>query len=200
MKQYEDYDYLIKENKEIAEDIEKYDGKNTVNKKEKEYINADQELFAKMGAQPNETKQQHAERISNAVQARLKGEVLDEHDKVIKQQNINKLKMMLYERRKNTLIARKMKQSQNIEDEEILGGLDEIPQGEFCYEGVDYSDLINYKYLILIKPEEKQQIFKEVMNLEINIEKEIAEFQKSLYQNHNDEDIDSIGFMPQKGN
>ncbi len=213
MSQFEMYDRDAEENKRIAEDISLFsevdDEKTKLSRKGKQHTNKDNELFGDLKQRRDETKEECIKRIDKALEKRANHEVIDDHDRIVKEEGIKKLSVIIYDYRKKHEIANKIiKMKREIEGEEDIEVLGEVVgeekiKGEFYHNNVIYDDIMNTKGLHFVTKEEKRELFDAIMKIKFDVDKEadayIRKVQEDKFKlNEQNKDLDSMGFMPLK--
>jgi hypothetical protein len=121
---------------------------------------------------------------------------------IVRNYELNLLHRLLLAKRVKIETARYVKakyRSDERENVEYLGGdrvfeLDEEAKAKgFYQDGVSYLDIVSEKAFVSIPKNEKEQVFKDVMALELNLEKSAEVFLKNLYgDNYKDHNFDQL--------
>jgi hypothetical protein len=152
-----------------------------------EHVNSN-DVFSAMSRQQEETEEEYETRINVLMEKTLKGEIVDEHDRIVRASEIECLKNLLREKRKEVLVQREVNARRGIEfeqlsyiaDEAFKIQLEEDKKQGFFHDEFSYLDVIKMKDFIAVSKKEKEQAFEEVMNEQIDVEGEVDRFLKSL--------------------
>ncbi len=144
------------------------------------------DVFSSMERQANETDEEYEYRINTLMEKTLKGELVDEHDRLVREDEIKFLKKFLREKRLQVLIEREKQErspyrfdsSEVLENEASKIQFEEDKKLGFFHDNFSYIEIINMKDFVTLSREEKQKVFDEVMNEDIS--KEVDSFLKSL--------------------
>jgi len=146
------------------------------------------DVFSSMDRQGDETDEQYEYRVNILMEKTLKGELVDEHDRLVRKSEIDFLKKFLREKRVQVLVEREVRSRRGIvfdstealENEAFKIQLEEDKQKGFFHDDFSYLDIIKMKDFAPVTRIEKEQAFEEVMNEEIDIDDEVDRFLKSL--------------------
>lgn len=194
----EDPQEEFNEMEDIAEKEARY-------RKGKNYVNADKKFIDEIKRKKGESKEDHTERINELMKRQMSGEVIDEHDRIVRTEEIKIFKEKVRDKRGLMLIRKELRRRKKIEqskdmnevevlgDEEKMNQIDEEEkkQGFYC-EGTSYFDIVKDKTYMSIPKREKQRIFDELMKEKFDLEKGVEIYLKRLYKNDNKEDQKNI--------
>jgi len=152
-----------------------------------QYVDSN-DVFSSMDRKNEETDEEYEYRVNILMEKTLKGELVDEHDKIVRKSEIDCLKKFLRERRTQVLVDREVRNRRGIkfddlsvlEKEAMQIQLEEDKQNGFFHDDFSYIDIIKMKDFSAITKIEKEKIFEEVMNEEIDVDVETDNFLKSL--------------------
>lgn len=153
------------------------------------------DVFSSMERQQEESDEQYEARINILMEKTLNGELVDEHDTLVRESEIKALKEYLREKRKQVLVERELYTRRGIEfsdmsiieNEAMQIQLEEDKLKGFFHDNFSYLEIIKMKDFAAVTKKEKEKAFDEVMSEEIDIESEIDSFLKSLSgQSNND--------------
>lgn len=172
--------------RKIVEDLEQ--GKET-----SEVQQESKDVFSSLGKMSGETQEEHERRVNLLMERSLNGELVDEHDRVVRQSEINSFKEALRKKRIQILVEReafkrrgiKFDSSDVLENEIIKIQLEEDKKKGFFFEDFSYLEIVKMRDFGAIPKKEKEKAFEEVMQEEINIELEVKGFLKNLSNNAN---------------
>lgn len=164
-----------------------------------QYVDSN-DVFSSMDRKNEETDEEYEYRVNILMEKTLKGELVDEHDKIVRKSEIDCLKKFLRERRTQVLVEREVRNRQGIkfddlstlEKEAMQIQLEEDKQNGFFHDNFSYIDIIKMKDFAAITKIEKEKIFEEVMNEDIDIDDEVDNFLKRLSR----QDIISFNSSP----
>jgi hypothetical protein len=147
-----------------------------------------QEIFTTMNKLPNETPEEHAVRMNTVMERFLAGQITDEHDRLVREDEIKIFKMHLLEKRKKVLVERTLHEERQMrfDSTEVLdnpvakAALEEDAKLGFFHEGISYLDIMRKKDFAAIPRKEKQKAFDEVMLEQIDVKKDVESFLKGL--------------------
>jgi len=146
------------------------------------------DVFASMNRQEGETEEEHEARVNILMEKRLKGEVVDEYDDIIRKDEIAHLKKFLREKRVQVLVDREVRkrngqkfdQLEVLENESIKIQIEEEKKKGFYHDDFSFLEIVRMKDFSAIPKKEKEVAFKEAMEEQINIDIEVEHFLKSL--------------------
>ena len=169
---------------------------------EKGIIDLAKTTMNQMVKKKEETQQEYYERVSSTLVEINKGKVMDEHDRIVRDYEIDILKKMLYQRRLKSEISTELRKTRDLaiaddmnttlslgkdgiyhDQATVIGSDDidarlakEIEKDGFCYNGNSYADAVNDKFFAAIPQDEKIAAFNEVMSWQINIKAEVCAY------------------------
>lgn len=146
------------------------------------------DVFSSMERQNEESDEDYEYRVNILMEKTLKGELVDEHDRLVRESEIKFLKKFLREKRIQVLVEREIHARRGItfdstealENEALRIQLEEDKEKGFFHDDFSYLEIIKMKDFAAVSIKEKQQAFEEVMSEEIDIETEVNHFLKSL--------------------
>jgi len=146
------------------------------------------DVFSSMERLPDETEEQHEERVNVLMEKTLKGELIDEHDRIVRKSEIEFLKKFLREKRIQVLVERELlsRRGESLDSDDILENevlkiqLEEDKKLGFFHDDFSFLEIVRMKDFAAVSKKEKEKAFEEVMSEEIDIEKEVDRFLKSL--------------------
>lgn len=185
----------IVEQLEEKEDSEKKKEVEELEDIEKVEVVQSNDVFSSMQRQQDEDTDQYETRVNALMERTLNGELVDEHDRIVRESEVSFLKKFLREKRIKTLVDRELYARRGIEFEgTVLENeaskiqLEEQKQKGFFHDDFSYLDVVMMKDFAAVSKKEKQQAFDEVMSEQIDIDDEVNNFLKVLSeQNSNDE-------------
>jgi len=176
LEQYED-----KSKKRIVEELEEDNVKKVVESND---------VFSSLERLQEETDEEYEYRVNTLLEKTLKGELVDEHDRLVRKSEIDFLKKFLREKRIQVLVEREIRYKQGykfdnveaLENEALKIQLEEDKRLGFYHDDFSYIDIVNMKDFVAVSNEEKQIIFDEVMSEDVdeNVKTEVNRFLKDL--------------------
>lgn len=171
---------------------------------EKQQVVESNDVFSSMERQNEEDDEQYESRINILMERTLKGELVDDHDKIVRTSEINFLKKFLREKRIQVLVEREVYIRRGIdfdsgsilENEASLIQLEEDKQKGFFHDDFSYLEIVMMKDFAAVTKEEKQIAFEEVMSEQIDIDNEVNLFLKSL-SGRDDVDEQTLNLLEQ---
>lgn len=146
------------------------------------------DVFSSMERMPDETEEQHETRVNVLMEKTLKGELTDEHDRIVRQDELEFFKKFLREKRVQVLVERdlykkrgvKFDSTEILENDVLKKQFEEDKKKGFFYDDYSYLEIVNMKDFAAVPKKDKLIVFEEVMSEPINIELEVERFLKSL--------------------
>lgn len=146
------------------------------------------DVFSSMERRHEETEEEYEYRINTLMEKTLKGELVDEHDRLVREDEIKFLKKFLREKRMQVLVERELHSrkgyhfdsTEALENEALKIQLEEDRKLGFFHDDFSYIEIVNMKDFMAISKKEKQEAFNEVMSEEIDVETEVNHFLKNL--------------------
>lgn len=155
---------------------------------ERQQVVESNDVFSSMAKQDEENDEEYEARINILMEKTLSGELVDEHDRIVRASEIECLKSFLREKRTQVLVEREVYAQKGIEfdDSSVLDNeaykiqLEEDKQKGFFHDEFSYLDVVMMKDFASVPRREKEIAFEDVMNEYIDIDKEVEHFLKSL--------------------
>jgi hypothetical protein len=150
-------------------------------------------IFSTLNRLSGETEEQHEIRMNTIMEKTLKGELIDEHDRIVREYEINMFRSYLREKKKQILIERelfkkrgiKFDSSEVLENDFIKNQDEEDKKSGFYYDGFNYLEIVSMKDFAALPKIEKKKIFDEVMVELFDLEKEVESFLNNLSKTNN---------------
>ena len=186
---YKEIEEMYEDRRIVVEEILNSDGKKVFDiRTNANEVNSS--VFSSIKRNPNESEQEHIDRVNDMMHRHNSGEVVDEHDRIIREFDINRFKKMVLGRRIKTEVARHLKKlkrmSQSDEDmnvtilESSVKKVDvkESVNLDYHYDGVNYVDIASNKIFGMVPKKELKEAFDEVVRVPFDMDKAI-----SIYHN-----------------
>ncbi len=149
------------------------------------------DIFSTLERLPGETDEDREFRVNTIMEKTLKGELVDEHDRIVRVDEVKTFKRYLMQKRKKVLVEKEMnkRNGMKFDSTEVLENdvtrkqFEEDKKKGFFYEDCSYIDIVKMKDFAAIPKEDKQIAFQEVMAEPIDLEKEVEIFLKGLSSN-----------------
>jgi hypothetical protein len=168
-----------------------------------EYIEVEtNNIFATLERMPGESEEQHEIRVNTIMEKTMNGEMIDEHDVIVRQNEINVFKSFLKDKRIKVTVERELYKRKGmsfdstvlLENEESRKQVEEDKKKGFYFEDYSYLQIVRMRDFAAVPKKDKEKAFEEVMSETIDIEKELKSFLKSLSNNPNNDSDLSEGF------
>ena len=148
------------------------------------------DIFSTLNRLPGETQEEHDIRMNTIMEKTLKGEMIDEHDRIVRAYEINQFRGYLREKRKQILVEKELfkrrgivfDSSEVLDNEELKKQDEEDKKSDFYFGDFNYLEIVQMKDFAALPKTEKKKIFDEVMAESIDLEKEVGNFLNSLSQ------------------
>jgi hypothetical protein len=149
----------------------------------------DNDIFSTLERLPGEERDEHEARLNIMMEKTLKGELVDDYDRIVRQDEIKLFKKYLRDERKKILVNREIlkQKGEEFDNSEVLTNstsrskkIEEDKKKGFFYEDYSYLEIVNMKDFKAIPKKEKEVAFDEVMLEPIDIKKEVENFLKCL--------------------
>lgn len=155
---------------------------------EKIEVKESNDVFSSLEKMQNESEEEHESRVNILMEKTLKGELVDEHDRLVRDSELEFLKKFLREKRTQVLVEREVFKRQGtkfdsvdvLENEVLKIQLEEDKKKGFFFEDFSYLEIVRMRDFVTIPKNEKEKAFEEVMQEEINIDLEVEHFLKNL--------------------
>jgi hypothetical protein len=152
------------------------------------------DVFSSMERQASESEEQHENRVNVLMERTLKGELTDEHDRIVRQSELEFFKKFLREKRIQVLVEKELYKRQGmrfdsvevLENDSLKKQFEEDKKKGFYYEDFSYLEIVRMKDFAAVPKKEKIEAFEEVMCEPIDVEKEVEYFLKSLSKQSSD--------------
>jgi len=164
-----------------------------------EYIEVEtNNIFSTLERMPGETEEQHEIRVNTIMEKTMNGELIDDHDIIVRQNEINVFKSFLREKRIKVAVERELHKRRGmnfdstvlLENDESRKQLDEDKKKGFFFEDYSYFQIVIMRDFAAVPKKDKEKAFEEVMSELIDVEKELKSFLKSLSNSSsNDNDL-----------
>jgi hypothetical protein len=217
----------VNDNKEILQILETTGEVEVEEQKEKTpegLVDTSQKVFNDIKRNSGESEEDHKKRVNELMKRQCSGEVIDDHDKIVRDFEVNILKANILKKRKETEIYRYIKatkknQEDNVQvmtedgilkesssylgnDEEVDKLDEELKSKGYFHDGISYHEIFSQRGFCSIPKVEKQKVFDEMMSLKLDIKNEADLFLKNLYSDNNSQEanktnqiVDPIGNM-----
>ena len=177
LEQHED-----KEKQVVAEQLERGE-----DEEQPEVTQEDDNVFSSMEKLHNETQEEYEARVNILIQKHLSGELVDDHDKMVREDEFLFFRKFLLEKKKKVLVERELYkrrgmrfESTILDNEASRRALEEDKKKGFFHDDISYLDVVCLKDFAAIPTKEKQRVFDDIMKEQINVEEEVDRFLKGL--------------------
>jgi hypothetical protein len=152
------------------------------------------DVFSSMNRLEGESEEQHETRVNVLMEKTLNGELVDEHDRIVRNSEIDSFKKLLREKRVQVLVEREVFRRQGIrfedsasvlENEAMAIELEENKKKGFFHEDFSYLEIVRMKDFAAVSKSEKEKAFDEVMSEDVDVNVEADRFLKSLSGTNN---------------
>jgi len=146
------------------------------------------DVFSSLARMANESTDEHEARVNILMEKTLKGEIVDEHDRLVRNNEIETFKKFLREKRKQVLVERevfkrrgiKFDSTEALENESLRVQMEEDRKKGFFHDEFSYLEIVRMKDFAAVSKIEKEKAFDEVMSENIEIDNEVNIFLKDL--------------------
>lgn len=155
------------------------------------------DVFSSLERMAGETEEEHEIRVNVLMEKTMHGEIVDEHERIVRQVEVEYFKKFLREKRVQVLVERELNKKKGIrfESTDILDNdftrkqLEEDKKKGFFFEEYSYLDVVIMKEFAAIPKKDKLVVFDEVMSENVDVDKEVENFLKVLSMQSSGESV-----------
>ena len=148
----------------------------------------DNDIFSTLERLPDENKTDHEARVNIMLEKTLRGEIIDDYDKLVRQSEIKGFKNVLRNERKRILVEKelakqrgfKFDRSEVLTNDSIKIKTEQDKKLGYFFEEHSYLDIVRLKDFAAMTKDEKKIAFDEVMIEVIDVQKEVDDYLKVL--------------------